>query len=220
MVIGFLLALVLTQDVDALIARLGDSDLAARGEAEAAILKIGKRALDPLKRATKAADREIAGRAAALLDEIDWPDPGPASNGLTLEIKPKPGYSANEPLMVRARLTNVGDRDVVLDKLSFENESDTMLLDFGGQKDLHLCHFRREPGPDLPATVRISKGQRVAFTFSARSWCSMLAHSKCGPVSIGAGEHAVTVAFSHFDGSEGTWKGRVSSSEVKLVVRP
>lgn len=215
-------ALVLTlaaQDVDALLARLGDADIEKRAEAELDLLKVGKPALDALRRAAKSPDQEIAARAARLVDEIDWPEPGPASNGLTLAIKAKTQYAANEPVVVRARITNISDREIVLDQLDFSNESDILQLTYGGdRRPLHLCGGRREPGPDLPSRVRISAGGRLVFTFSPRAWCALAGHSKCYALPVEAGSHRLSAALSIQRAPEGAWSGSAASGEVRFAV--
>jgi len=206
-----------TQDVERLIEKLGDLDPAAREEAMREIRRIGKPALDALRKAQGSNDPEIAQRATALIEEIDWPDPGPASSGLSLAIKPKRSYALKEPTILRARLTNVSDEDVTL------SGGYAFLLVFQNREELGhpacMGRDRAEPFPAVADPMTLKKGDTVEFTFSPRAWCRANEHSKTGPLVVLQGEHRLRLILNGNSSAKGVWRGRAESNEVKITVQ-
>jgi hypothetical protein len=205
------------QDVDSLIEKLGDDDPRAREEAAREIVRIGKPALDALRKTEGSSDPEIAQRAAALIDQIDWPDAGPASNGLSLAIKPKKSYTLKEPVILRARLTNVSEGDVTL------SGGYAFLLALDDREELGhpacMGRDRAEPFPTVAEPLTLKKGETVEFAFSPRAWCRANEHSKTGPVVVAQGEHRLRLTLNGTSSAKGVWRGRVESNQVKVAVR-
>jgi hypothetical protein len=201
------LLFLLIQDIEPLIERLGDADPVVREEASRSIRKIGRRALEPLRKAAESArDPEVVVRARELIDEIDWPEPGPAVKGLRLAIKPRPRYAVGGPIVIRARLLNAGEADV---------ELGAVLLEWGGGEKLtHPACMGRDPAepfPELPKSLK--KGETIEFVFSPRAWCFANEHSKSRPVQVLAGEHELRLGVTAV-GAE------ASSNSVRIRVEP
>jgi hypothetical protein len=213
-------ALLLLQDatVEKLIEKLGDDDVEVRDAAGAELVKIGRPALEALRKAAKSDRQEVAGRARSLIAKIDFPEPGPAVNGLAFAIKADDEYRGK--ITIRGRLINTGDKELVITGANeVENESNTFLLNLAGREpELHLCFRRAEPAPALDARIKLPKGQHVEFTFSPRAWCFSNEHSKCMPVQIAKGEHRLSVALNLPKAAEGAWTGKALSNEVRFSV--
>jgi hypothetical protein len=214
-----LLALALQDPVGTLIEKLAHEDPEVRDAAAAELLKLGQAALEPLRRAMKAESKDIAGRAARLVDELEWPEPGAPMNGLAMAIRAAKEYPEKDRIMLRGRLINVSDADITLTGMDVTGESAVFLLTMEGrERDLHLCYHRTEPAPDVPAQITIKKGGRLDFTFSPRAWCGSTEHSKCTTLGVTAGERKLSIALQ-LNKRDG-WTGRVASNDVRFTVKP
>ena len=216
-----LAVMMLVQDntVDKLIEKLGDDDVEIRDKAGAELVKIGKPALEALRKAATSDKQEVAGRAKDLIARIDFPEPGPAVNGLAFAIRAESEYSGK--ITLTGRLINTTDKEIVIVGANeVENESHRFLLNLAGREpELHLCFRRSEPAPALDAKITLRKGQHLEFTFSPRAWCFSNEHSKCGPVNIGKGGHSLTVALNIPKAEGGAWSGKALSNEVRFSVK-
>ena len=101
-------------DVEALIAKLGHAEAAVREAASAALEKKGRDAVAPLKAALEKAEHpEVRGRIEALLDTLDWPDPGVAHNGMRLTLRLEAKELKPGGLLVgKVRLASESDKRV------------------------------------------------------------------------------------------------------------
>lgn len=212
------LALLWPQEpVEKLILKLGDDDVDVREQASRELVKIGKPALGALRKAMKSEKAEIAGRAKALVEEIDFPEPGTPDHGIALAIRAQKSYDAKEKIVLQGRLHNTSDADIEIRGLRCEGEGGPWGLSLGGEDVYHLCFRPLEPGPDLGDKIKVPKGKYLEFTFSPRAWCAMIEHSKCGPMQIGAGSYRMKLVLG-LPKSE-TWSGSATSNEVDFVVK-
>ncbi|MBI2933325.1 MAG: HEAT repeat domain-containing protein [Planctomycetes bacterium] len=211
------------ESIDELLEKLGDDDPRVRDQASAQLVQIGRPALEPLRRAAASDQPEVAGRARSLIDEIDWPEPGPAKDGLAIAIKAEQEYPGKYAILLRGRLENISDNDIVIvgANRAADDESDTFLMNYDGRGEkLHLCWSnRRAAFPELPETITLRKGQRMEFSFSPRAWCFSAVHEKCNFLKVTPGEHRLSIALNIPKAAEGEWKGTVQSNEVTFVVK-
>jgi len=209
-------------DVHKLIERLSNDDVREREQASRELVRLGRKSLEALREAEKSGTLDVRNRARELIAEIDWPDPGAAVNGLALALKADSEYGKESGLLLRGRLINLSDNDLVVAGAHSEgiSEGGAIHLKLDGGKDLyHLCYRRQEPAPDLPARFTLKKGERRSFTFSPRAWCGQVEHSKCAPFAFGKpGSCRLSLVLILEKEDAGAWKGRLESNEVSLRI--
>lgn len=226
-----LIALLWLQDVDALIARLGDDKPEVREQAMVDLRKIGKKALDPLRKATASGDAEIAERAKKLVDILDFPDPGPAVDGLAIALKAEAETSKKDDLLLRARLINTTDKDVIVGwgkrhelAPAYPPGGPSLFeLACDGAKSRYWCcgmrDIRKSKRPLIPERVEIKKGEFYELTFSLRGWCASKEHGKCEPPASKLGKHKASLLYDLPSAAAGGWSGRVASNEVEFEIK-
>ncbi|MBI2920052.1 MAG: hypothetical protein HYY18_03085 [Planctomycetes bacterium] len=207
------------EDTEVLASRLASEDPAVRQRAEHDLLRQGQAAQAALLNASRSEDPEVAQRAKALLENLVWPDPGPASGGLRLGIRARASYDGKEPVELRARLHNTTDHDLILAGAHTPEpgEYHHLLLRLDGD-ELHMCYRARLPLPDLPERLTVPAGDWVEFSFHPETWCAQPAHSKCSTVDLAPGKHNLRLSLVLKGEQEGVWKGRADSNEVRFSV--
>lgn len=112
-----------------LIKDLDNEDAHTREKATEELIKIGRPAVEPLKKAlANKPTEETKLRIDRILDEIDWPEGGKINDGMQLTIKTdKTTYKEGEEITINIRLKNRSDKKKIV-KFDIDDRWDDCLF--------------------------------------------------------------------------------------------
>lgn len=168
------------KEIGELIKKLAAESYKEREKAHKELVKIGRPAIEQLKKALESKDAEVQERAKKILAEIDKLDP-PTVGGLQVTLKAnKKTFRKGDEFVLTVEWKNVGKEDIKVHKMLKSNP--LMVLEIQGELAMGIGRWGMPPDPHLLADgpVTIKPGKSVTAKIEGRGWSEPMSMDKNG----------------------------------------